>query len=323
MGIRPFVSVVVPTYNRKEMLKECLDSLFNQTYPKDKYEIIVVNDGSTDGTEEVLKKYKRNAPCKFKWFSQENKGASSARNLGIRNAKGEIICFIDDDCVADEKWIENLVRGFDSHKIGGVGGEFVPAQEPRTYVEKYEKRILNQRNNIRVYILTGNSAFRREVIDLIKGFDENLKRLEDLDLSLRLKLAGYELKYVPEAIVYYHHIKTLRDLMKQKYRIGLGFGKLCRKYDFLSIWYYLTYSILKIILLTLKLPFMLVIKKKKERISLEVVAIVTYLSHLAGLMEGLFFENYPGEIIYSDLDFIEEGTMSFLIRKFWSKLLRL
>ena len=105
----PMVSVVIPTYNRKDMLKECLESLFNQTYPKERYEIIVVNDGSTDGTEEVLNEYAKKAPCAFKWFTQQNKGPCVARNLGVKNARGEIICFIDDDCVAEKKWIENLI----------------------------------------------------------------------------------------------------------------------------------------------------------------------------------------------------------------------
>ena len=103
MNDTPQVSVVLATYNRKELLKECLESLFNQTYPKDRYEIIVVNDGSTDGTEEVLKEYAKKAPCIFKCFSQENKGVAAAMNLGIKNAEGDIVCFTADDCIADEK----------------------------------------------------------------------------------------------------------------------------------------------------------------------------------------------------------------------------
>ena len=70
------------------MLKECLDSLFNQTYPKDKYEIIVVNDGSTDGTEEVLKEYAKKAPYAFKWLTQQNKGPCVARNLRVKMREG-------------------------------------------------------------------------------------------------------------------------------------------------------------------------------------------------------------------------------------------
>ena len=83
-----FVSIVLATYNRKELLKECLKSLFNQTYPKDRYEIIVVNDGSTDGTEEVLKEYAKKAPCAFKWLTQQNKGPCVARNLRVKMREG-------------------------------------------------------------------------------------------------------------------------------------------------------------------------------------------------------------------------------------------
>jgi glycosyltransferase involved in cell wall biosynthesis len=156
----PFVTVLIPTFNRKEALKGCLESLFIQTYPRDKFEIIVVNDGSTDGTENLLEEYEKKAPCKLKWYNQSNSGIGAARNLGIKKSVGEILCFIDDDCIADKNWIKNMVNCFSDNKIGGIGGKIV-ARKVETIAEKYaeEKRILNQEKFIASgVIITGNCA---------------------------------------------------------------------------------------------------------------------------------------------------------------------
>ena len=94
------ITVVIPTYNRKEILRKCLAALFDQTLPKDDYEIVIVDDGSTDGTGEMVKAVAEDAPCGVRYFQQENRGPAAARNAGIRNAKGQIILFAGDDSIA-------------------------------------------------------------------------------------------------------------------------------------------------------------------------------------------------------------------------------
>jgi len=102
------VSVTVPVYNRSEEIESCLKSLVRQrtTFP---YEIIVIDDGSTDNTTSVINKWKRRYPSKIRILSRsKNEGSSKARNFGIKHAKGKIIAFIDSDCVAKPEWLENL-----------------------------------------------------------------------------------------------------------------------------------------------------------------------------------------------------------------------
>lgn len=92
--MKPFISVVIPTYNRKEIVERCLKHLLNQTYPSDRYEIIIIDDGSTDGTRELVIRIAATAPTRILYsFFQTNKGPAMARNTGIKKSSGEIILF--------------------------------------------------------------------------------------------------------------------------------------------------------------------------------------------------------------------------------------
>ena len=322
----PFVSVVIPTYNRKEMLKKCLDSLFNQTYPRDKYEIIVVNDGSTDGTEEVLKYYADNAQKVLKWFSQENKGVSAATNLGIQNSKGEIICFTGDDCIAERDWIKNLVGSFSDSRISSIGGE-VKAHGPDNIIEKYseKKGILNQKK-FRNSIITGSAAYRKDVLDEIGGFDTDLRNCVDIDISMQVRLSGYELGYNPKAIVYHHHISTLKGLIKQQFYYGKGNARLNKKYteDFKPS-YNMILIPLKIIHRVITYPIRILrapfIKDKKYYLAEPVLDISVFASHFLGILnETLLGKPYVGDKYNKKLEFIEEQSITRILQMTWSKI---
>jgi len=310
-----FVSVIAPTYNRKEMLMECLTSLFNQTYPKDRYEIIVVNDGSTDGTEEVLKEYAKKAPCAFKWLTQQNRGPSAARNLGVKNARGEIICFIDDDCVAEKKWIENLISGFVMEKIGGVGGK-IKAYNPKTSVEKYAR--MDQESAIRnSFLITCNAAYRRDVLESVNGFDSNLRYGgDDIDVGIKVKQMGYELKYAPDAIVYHKHRTTLNDLVKQRYNYGVGEAILSKKYGYSSI--FMQFIIIKLLGLFYSIAA-LPIKLEKN---MQILNIIVTSAYILGMIKGILFDRYRGERWKSEqirLEFLEEMKILRAFRKLRKK----
>jgi len=110
------VSVIIPAYNEESTIESCLKSLLNQTIEKDTYELIVVDDGSTDSTPEIIKRY----PVKL--FRQENSGPATARNLGAKNSSGEIILFTDADCIADPNWIEEMISPFIDEEVIAVKG---------------------------------------------------------------------------------------------------------------------------------------------------------------------------------------------------------
>ena len=110
------VSIVVPVYNAEDFIELCVRSLLNQVYAIE--EIIIVDNGSTDQTVDILSKY----PVKM--VSEEKKGVAHALNTGIKEAKGEIIAITESDCIADRFWVYNLVKHYINNKIGGLGGEF-------------------------------------------------------------------------------------------------------------------------------------------------------------------------------------------------------
>ncbi len=208
-----FVYVVVCTYNRAEYLEKCIESLKKQTYPN--FETIVVDGPSTDGTYQVLKKH-----SDIKLIKQEKlNGLSSARNLGIKASNGEIIAFIDDDSVADENWIKNMVEGYTDDSIGGVGGSVYDmdgncCQFKNGYVSKAGIPSLIQENDLNLnnprgglfnYITGTNASFRKHVLYKAGLFDEYIKYyLDETDVCVRVILkSGYKIKHVNNAIVFH------------------------------------------------------------------------------------------------------------------------
>ena len=126
----PFVSVVVPVRNGEETIGVCLRALLATDYPLDRREILVVDNGSTDRTAELIHPF----PVRRLW--EPERGASNARNRGIRDSRGEIVAFIDADCGATKRWLREMVHCFEDDCVGGVAGEIL-AYPPRSPAERY------------------------------------------------------------------------------------------------------------------------------------------------------------------------------------------
>jgi cellulose synthase/poly-beta-1,6-N-acetylglucosamine synthase-like glycosyltransferase len=213
-----FVSVIVPAYNSAATLGICLSALENQTYPRAGYEIIVVDDGSTDNTAEVAKDYGT------KVLLQTNQGAASARNLGAKAAKGEIVLFTDADCEPLGNWVAQMVRPFSDPEVVGAKGFYKTRQSEliahfaqAEYDIKCER--LKRQNSID-FIDTYSAAYRRDVFLDAGGFDVIYTTAsgEDSELSYRLSLQGYRMVPVLGAFVYHLHPNTLWKYLKKKYR---------------------------------------------------------------------------------------------------------
>jgi GT2 family glycosyltransferase len=292
------VTVVIPTYNRENVLKECIKSLFNQTYPNDKYEIIIVDGSSTDGTEELLKEYSKKAPCKMRWFIKKS-NISEARNLGIKESLGEIVCFTDDDCVADKHWLENIVVHFSDKKIGGVGGKII-GYKSTGVIEKYGDYQFRQKvvknNYIDASIMTANAAYRKSILKKINGFDPNFRVLEDTDLGIRVMSMGYLLKYAPDAIVYHKHRNTLLGILKRAYRYAAyGTRRICDKYpekypiQKIILLYFLRigYLIITYPLILIRAPFE---EDKLIFVAKPILDILITFSRIIGIVKSLLFD---------------------------------
>jgi len=230
----PSISVVVPTYNRKHLLKGCLNSLFNQSYPANNYEIIVIDDGSTDGTAQMVKEIKATCDHKIIYLRQDRKGPAIARNLGIKAAKGKIICFLDDDCIADVDLLSEVYKSFSddfSNEVGGVKGRVEPIWNERTDLSYALGKYIyvSERS-----LSSNNLAYKKSVLHEVGLFDETfpIPAWEDVDLGNRVMDKGYKILYNPKAIVWHPHEKDFVTFKRKCYINGVGLSYFFRKWLF-------------------------------------------------------------------------------------------
>lgn len=214
------ISVIVPAYNAEKTVVQCIQSLIHQTIPSDKYEIILVNDGSTDRTEEVTKS------LGVKYFYQSNQGPATARNHGVALAHGDIILFTDSDCITERNWIEEMVKPFDDPDVVGVKGRYKTRQKEVisrfAQLEFEERYCLLEKYKYIDFVDSYSAGFRKEVFLAVHGFDPCFPHAnnEDVDLSYRLAQKGYRMVYNPKAILYHQHPASLLKYLKLKFWRG-------------------------------------------------------------------------------------------------------
>jgi GT2 family glycosyltransferase len=196
----PFISVVVSFHNEGALLRKCLQALLNQTYPRDRYEVILVNDGSADGSQETISDILLNPNTTVRIFSQSDKGPAAGRNLGVANAKGTVVAFTDPDCIADSAWLMEHARHYAEREVGGVEGRIETDCKELLYPIRVSPAGFR-------YVAC-NISYRREVLERIGLFDENFRWREDSDLAYRVIGAGWKIESERDAVVY-HPVKKL------------------------------------------------------------------------------------------------------------------
>lgn len=220
------VSIIVVTYNARDDLKECLQSLESQDY--NKIEIIVVNDASTDDTREFVRIYQtQTAMQMIVVTNKKNLGVAGSRNVGIRHATGEIIAFTDADCVADRRWISELVKGYNDEGVAAVGGRIADDRTSNIWelTEKGHNFVARKAGYV-AYIQGCNMSFESYVLRKFMFNDEIKYGYEEALLCDYLVREGYKIYYAPGAVVHHKHRSNLCSLLKQKYLRGES-----------SIWY--------------------------------------------------------------------------------------
>lgn len=220
----PTISVIIPVRNRPRDIQTCLQSLLDLVYPRERVEIIVVDDASQDDTVKSASRY----PVKVIPLKKHQQ-ASHCRNLAARQAKGEILAFIDSDCLAHPFWLNELVVAFEDPKVTAVGG-LVDAYDSDKQLDLYEKvksclKVSPQAkrtaaNDPFFYVPACNFLVRRKVFLSAGGFDEHLSVGEDVDLCWRLQKQGHILEYYARGTVYHKHRNTLWPFSKRRFQYG-------------------------------------------------------------------------------------------------------
>ena len=215
----PVATVVVPAHDAAQVLGDCLSALEDQSIPRAEFEVIVVDDGSGDGTGEVAEGF-----ADVRVLRQPQRGPAAARTRGARAARAPIVVFTDADCEPTEDWLAALLEPFDDPSVVGSKGTYLTRQRSLTarftqleYESKYDRM---RRFSSIDFVDTYAAAFRRSAFLEAGGYDEGfpVPSAEDVDLSFRLAAAGHRMLFSPEATVYHRHPERLRTYLSRKYR---------------------------------------------------------------------------------------------------------
>jgi glycosyltransferase involved in cell wall biosynthesis len=220
----PTVSVIIPTYNRKDLLRETLNSLAQQTYPSDRFEVVVVDDGSTDGTKEIAAEA---FPFTLRYLWQSNQGDAAARNFGARRSQADILVFLDDDILVEPGYLTYLIHAHDMRKNKIVVGtwnlwlaETTPfSQTLHTSLASDHTHRITELPFRDVY--SNNMSLRREAyfkIGMMQGLDFSGSSMWcDLDFTYRAYRQGFEFHRSTKAICWHrdHSARNLDDYKKR------------------------------------------------------------------------------------------------------------
>lgn len=224
---RPLYSVIIPAYQAEGTVGSCVRALNAQTVPRDHYEIIVVDDGSTDRTASVARQAGAD-----RVLTIPHGGPSAARNAGVEAAQGEIVLFTDADCEPWPDWIERMTAPFADPEVMGAKGVYRTRQRAliaRLVQLEYDFRYARMARLPSIdFVDTYAAAYRRDLFRRYGGFatDIPIPSVEDIDFSFRLAQAGHRLVFVPDARVWHTHPSTLKAYLLRKARYGFWRGLL-------------------------------------------------------------------------------------------------
>lgn len=227
-------SVIIPTYNRANEVSELLNSLANQTIADSLFEILIVDDGSTDNTEEVINNTKTKSALNITFLKQNHKGPGEARNFGMKEAKGEYFLFIDSDCIADENWLTAYKIKLEEleSKPAGFGGPdrvlptFSPVQKAIDYsmtspITTGGIRGHSKKGISKYYPRSFNMGVRADVVAKIGGMGK-LRHGQDIEFSHRILSTGEPVVKVNDAVVYHKRRMSIKKFFRQVFNWGVA-----------------------------------------------------------------------------------------------------
>jgi GT2 family glycosyltransferase len=220
-------SVVIPTYDRRDALRACLHALARQQYPRDAFEVVVIDDGGSDSLTDLENRF--DGQLVWRLQRQQRSGPAAARNLGALSANGEYLAFTDDDCEPAPDWLAKLEQGLMQHPNGLIGGRVVNAL-PHNSCSTASQQLIDYlytaytENGAPRFFSSNNVALSRRGFREVGGFDESfpLPAAEDRDFCARWAQSGRSMVYTPAAIVYHAHALDVSGFLRQHFRYGRG-----------------------------------------------------------------------------------------------------
>jgi GT2 family glycosyltransferase len=224
----PFFSIIIPTYNREAQLTDCLNACLALDYPRERFEVIVVDDGSVSPPSQIIQLLK--GALNVKLFSQANSGPAAARNRGAAEAQGEFIAFTDDDCTVEKEWLKSFALALTQSPEAMVGGRTINLLSENLFATASQLLIdyLYQRSmrfaSKGFFFTSNNMALSKNLFDAVGGFDVSFREAaaEDRELSARWRKLGYHMFFLPKAIVYHAHWLNFFSFYRQHFRYGRG-----------------------------------------------------------------------------------------------------
>lgn len=222
MPSRPTISVIIPVWNGGDRLRACLDAIAKQTANRGSFELIVVDNGSTDDTRSIIESH-----TAARLLSEPKPGSYRARNRALGEAQGKFVLFTDADCIPDLNWIEQAVKlAHTPSSIAAYGGRILLFREQNagSFSSLYEEMTaFNQEVNVQNgYAVTANFLCKRDALTAIGGFNAELLSGGDVDCSRRLTSSGFHIEYAPDLIVSHPTRSNLFDLIKKRRRVVGG-----------------------------------------------------------------------------------------------------
>lgn len=241
----PFISVIIPVYNDPDGIEDTLNSLVNQDYSAERFEIIIADNGSNDSTIDVIKEYARNYPKLIKFVVEDKiRGSYAARNKGVKASRGEVIAFIDADMSVDANWLTEIAKSLKERQWYYMACRVEIYYKNKSIYSKYNKmkgfpieRYVHESN----YAPTCCLVVRKSVFDELGLFDSRLISSGDYEFGNRVHKSGYKLYYFNDIVIRHPARSTFRKLYNKYFRIGRGnlqvsmyypdrYSELCRVY---------------------------------------------------------------------------------------------
>ncbi len=215
----PFVSILIPVRNVANYIEKCLDAILNQDYPKDKYEILVLDNKSDDGTIDIVSKYGH--PVKL--IQMPFDSPPKKYNLILHKTKGSVIGFIDGDAIVSKYWLKKVVEPLKDTKVAGATGLILTHNKDSLIARIIGYELQYRYENLPRKIkrtATMHTVYKKKVLIEVGGFNETLKTGYDCEIGHRITNGGFDIIFVKDAFVYHNHRSSLRSYFQQQYEYG-------------------------------------------------------------------------------------------------------